>query len=120
MDKYVLSSNFSNTTLTCTSEIDERPAKNIKIVTNDYNVSKDDDIIIIDSKIPRVITLYRLTDKSNGYYKPIKIKSMKTVKTHRINVYGDDNLIDDVTQSLQLGSFQRVKLVPLGKIWYLL
>lgn len=88
--------------------------KVIKIVSEDYSVEKEDDIIIIESLVPRIIRLGDPRDK-----KSVKIKCLKTVGYHKIMVNDvKKEKIDKCAEYIRLSGYENVKLVPFDNNWY--
>lgn len=95
----------------------------IIVVTTDYQVKPDDRYIVINSSIPRVITLYPLSEEHvpNGVYTlthALQIKSTVSSGHHKILVPNAQNTINGSQSSFPLSSHQSIKLVPTGQTWY--
>jgi hypothetical protein len=78
---------------------------------------------VINSTIPRVITLYPIASESAPLNyslttHPIEIKSTVASGPHKIVVANSSNNINGNQPSFSLASHQSVKLVPAGNVWY--
>jgi len=97
--------------------------EHIIIINNDYTIKSSDRYIIINSTIPRVITLYQLPSESapvgvNMETHSVHIKSMVSSGHHKIVVANSNNNINGNQPSYTLASHQSVKLVPAGPTWF--
>lgn len=95
----------------------------IMIINSDYQVRPSDRYIVIDSKMPRVITLYSLPSEQapmncNMDTHSISIRSTVSSGHHKIIVATAQNNINGNQSSYPLNSHQSVKLVPAGNAWY--
>lgn len=109
-------------TCVCDGLINHGQDESIIVITDDYTASTSDRFIVINSIIPRKITLPLLTSEqvnNNISYetKSINIKSTVTSGVHKIIVLDKFNNINGTT-SYDLSSNQSVKLVPIANTWY--
>jgi hypothetical protein len=107
----------------CEGNLGHGPDERIIIVNSDYTVKSTDRYIVINSSIPRVITLYLLPSDpiSIGFAMEthsVHIKSMVSSGHHKIVVASPQNNINGNQPSFPLSSHQSIKLVPAGPTWY--
>jgi len=93
------------------------------VINNDYHVKQNDRYIVINSTIPRVITLYQISKESAPIGVSIETHSISIRSTvssgpHKIVVANSNNTINGTQASFPLTSHQSVKLVPTGSTWY--
>lgn len=95
----------------------------IIIVNNDYHVKPTDRYIVITSNVPRVITLYSLSDTPAPIgvsleTHSVSIRSTVSAGPHKILVSNSNNTINGTQSSFSLSNHQSIKLVPTGSTWY--
>jgi hypothetical protein len=88
----------------------------IAVVTNDYRVKPDDQYIIIDSTLPRVVIL-NVLETSASISKALHIKSVSK-GPHKIVVNNKNNNINKKHQYLILIENRSITLIPYGLTWY--
>lgn len=113
--------------------------ESIIIVNNNYQIKPEDNYIVINSVIPRIITLYILetpnyTIESSKIIRynnsppvpinvaipthSISIRSTATCGSHKIIVANQQNNINLTMSSYSLSSHQSVTLVPVSQTWF--
>lgn len=97
--------------------------EHIIIVNTDYQVKPSDRYIVINSTMPRVITLYALAQEISPMNVSVEthavhIKSTVASGNHKIIVANSNNNINGNQPSYSLPSHQSIRLVPTGSTWY--
>lgn len=110
-------------TCCCEGRVGHGSDERIIIINNDYTVKQNDRYIIINSTIPRVITLYDIPNEAapigiNLETHSVSIRATVSSGPHKIVVSNQRNTINNSQPSFSLPSHQSVKLVPTGSTWY--
>jgi hypothetical protein len=110
-------------TCVCDGQHGHGSNERIIVINNDYQVKATDRYIVINSTIPRVITLYSICDEAAPIgisleTHSVSIRSTVSSGPHKIVVANSHNTINGTQPSFSLTSHQSVKLVPAGSTWY--
>lgn len=110
-------------TCACNGKLGHGSEERIIIINSDYTIKSSDRYVVIDSVIPRTITLLPLKNDGPGFGVSVEtyalnIRSKVSSGNHKIVVANPNNNINGNQSSYTLGSHQSVKLVPLGSTWF--
>jgi len=123
--EYSLLSDFSDKDISINSDnfltLNCDSLKKIKLIDDDYELLYDDCYIIITSKIPRVIKLFKLFSINNdNLTKEIIIHNMCSTFPHKIITNNNNDIISTGKSHILLYTNKTVKLVYKSNKWIII